>query len=231
MRRRAPRQCFNTQPPEGGWPGFDALAHLLVFQHTAARRRLAYVHSLTLQSGLFQHTAARRRLLQQGRVIREPRRFQHTAARRRLLTKWLTYNLLSLFQHTAARRRLAGIASAFNTTAKFQHTAARRRLRHRCRAVGAECGFNTQPPEGGCIFGSNRPYFAQVSTHSRPKAAENPALPIRLMLEFQHTAARRRLPVRWLGLVQTWVSTHSRPKAAEPLSKALLHQVSQPRFR
>ena len=27
------------------------------------------------------------------------------------------------------------------------------------------------------------------------------------------------------------VSTHSRPKAAEPLSKALLHQVSQPQFR
>ena len=27
------------------------------------------------------------------------------------------------------------------------------------------------------------------------------------------------------------VSTHSRLKAAEPLSKALLHQVSQPRFR
>ena len=27
------------------------------------------------------------------------------------------------------------------------------------------------------------------------------------------------------------VSTHSRLKAAEPLSKVLLHQVSQPRFR
>ena len=36
------RVCFNTQPPEGGW--FKCLHKLLrvaLFQHTAARRRLA----------------------------------------------------------------------------------------------------------------------------------------------------------------------------------------------
>ena len=36
------QECFNTQPPEGGWVqmmGFDVL--YIQFQHTAARRRLA----------------------------------------------------------------------------------------------------------------------------------------------------------------------------------------------
>ena len=33
--------CFNTQPPEGGWPSsFNNVAPLVWFQHTAARRRL-----------------------------------------------------------------------------------------------------------------------------------------------------------------------------------------------
>ena len=38
------RQCttgFNTQPPEGGWRGADAMSlPKTMFQHTAARRRL-----------------------------------------------------------------------------------------------------------------------------------------------------------------------------------------------
>ena len=33
--------CFNTQPPEGGWMDtVQAIAPGLMFQHTAARRRL-----------------------------------------------------------------------------------------------------------------------------------------------------------------------------------------------
>ena len=35
------RNCFNTQPPEGGWKVLAmCLPVLLLFQHTAARRRL-----------------------------------------------------------------------------------------------------------------------------------------------------------------------------------------------
>ena len=52
--------------------------------------------------------------------------------------------------------------------------------------------------------------FKGVSTHSRLKAA----------VGFVYGVA-----------IPDAVSTHSRLKAAEPLSKALLHQVSQPRFR
>ena len=55
-----------------------------------------------------------------------------------------------------------------------------------------------------------------VSTHSRPKAA---ALSVyeyqQSLLQFQHTAARRRLPVAVPALFYLiFVSTHSRPKAA-----------------
>jgi len=52
---------------------------------------------------------------------------------------------------------------------------------------------------------------ARVSTHSRAKAAALKTATI------SHKVVK--------------VSTRSRLKAAEPLSKVLLHQVSQPRFR
>ena len=60
---------------------------LLVFQHTAARRRLGDAACRVVFQRVFQHTAARRRL---GRVVQ--RLHPHT-----------------LFQHTAARRRLANM--------------------------------------------------------------------------------------------------------------------------
>ena len=57
-----------------------------------------------------------------------------------------------------------------------------------------------------------------VSTHSRPKAAAT-ALYTRLdMALFQHTAARRRLPLKkCIDEFNKQVSTHSRPKAAASL--------------
>ena len=54
---------FNTQPREGGCSGhFIGYAKSLLFQHTAARRRL-HGHNFTqTRVTSFQHTAARRRL-------------------------------------------------------------------------------------------------------------------------------------------------------------------------
>ena len=72
--------------------------------------------------------------------------------------------------------------------------------------AGRKC-FNTQPPEGGWYMQAEDVGKAQVSTHSRPKAAGKVTWFSKPMARFQHTAARRRLG---------------------PLSKALLHQVSQP---
>ena len=139
----------------------------------------------------------------------------------------------SLFQHTAARRRL-GLktparysGSCFNTQppeggwCRFEPD-------YRCRQCfntqppeGGWCRFepdyrcrqcfNTQPPEGGWIQEeAGWRVECRVSTHSRPKAAGSLKGRKVVLKMFQHTAARRRL---------------------EPLSKALLHQVLQSRFR
>ena len=53
--------------------------------------------------------------------------------------------------------------------------------------------FNTQPPEGGWLRDSGRLIVVDVSTHSRPKAAGELANIQTMPLQFQHTAARRRL--------------------------------------
>ena len=55
--------CFNTQPPEGGWPTTGVIPLFLSgFQHTAARRRLDMTMPPNIGADVFQHTAARRRL-------------------------------------------------------------------------------------------------------------------------------------------------------------------------
>ena len=118
----------------------------------------------------------------------------------------------------------------------FQHTAARRRLNITKFSVTHTRGFNTQPPEGGWESRRWRQRRQQVSTHSRPKAAEPEFNEFSTSHKFQHTAARRRLrrprdsarrrdrfntqPPEggWLTKPQPSdtdrVSTHSRPKAA-----------------
>ena len=65
---------------------------------------------------------------------------------------------------------------------------------HGCRNIPYAFSFNTQPPEGGC----QSVLFAHLHFH-----------------QFQHTAARRRLPYKpKTVIVPDVVSTHSRPKAA-----------------
>ena len=54
---------FNTQPREGGcFRDTRIIKRLLLFQHTAARRRLQPFAVFLLKRQMFQHTAARRRL-------------------------------------------------------------------------------------------------------------------------------------------------------------------------
>ena len=122
------------------------------------------------------------------------------------------------FQHTAARRRLQSAASAMPAgRPAFQHTAARRRLPSTvCSSSSIFAGFNTQPPECGCVWsagrGLRRTGFQHTAARRRlhPLAVEGPADGV-----FQHTAARRRL-LSLLGFDfdELDVSTHSRPKAA-----------------
>ena len=164
------QHSFNTQPPEGGWPAFSALASASsLFQHTAARRRL----------GVFQ-TASKRMAA-----------FQHTAARRRLDAVGGFPSGLFVLVSTHSRPKAAGhrkkvssiIAQLVSTHSRLK---AADRPDNPCCTL---CGFNTQPPEGGCRQKGNIMSQENVSTHSRLKAADNPDYKIQKERLFQHTAA------------------------------------------
>ena len=143
--------------------------------------------------------------------------FQHTAARRRLPEKRPFLDTREEVS-THSRPKAAASESRHNSSARIVSThsrpkaAARFRLEYKsnCYSFNTQppeggcvyltltvlslCGFNTQPPEGGCATGI-------VETFN--------------LVTFQHTAARRRLQ-NFLdySTIQQLVSTHSRPKAA-----------------
>ena len=99
---------FNTQPPEGGWtvPASNPRSFLL-FQHTAARRRLACRIVDFGKFFAFQHTAARRRL-DTFSSHRKPFICFNTQPPEGGWPNMLIQEYLhNSFQHTAARRRLA----------------------------------------------------------------------------------------------------------------------------
>ena len=116
--------------------------------------------------------------------------FQHTAARRRLLAAVIYWMTSILFQHTAARRRLLPVVAVEVPGQGFQHTAARRRLPDCSVWIACIHGFNTQPPEGGCV----RISIKSVS-----------------FVKFQHTAARRRLLTRRTLLMRRSVCFNTQP--------------------
>ena len=122
---------FNTQPPEGGCNrAANRAANRAGFQHTAARRRLPTCSNSPLAELQFQHTAARRRLLDAHGEHEAATRFQHTAARRRLPAR-VTKDLLHELVSTHSRPKAAASAKPAN--------------------MSSSLGFNTQPPEGGCL--------------------------------------------------------------------------------
>ena len=137
----------------------------------------------------------------------------------------------------------------------FQHTAARRRLGF---SMGSGCscrGFNTQPPEGGWMSSRLRP-VEQNSFNTQPPEggwiSHSPAKGVcpcfntqppegGWVLEFLYdvwsTSFNTQPPEGgWqlilcsLGVISLFQHTAAR-RRLDPLSKALLHQVSQPRFR
>ena len=168
----------------------------MLFQHTAARRRLPRTPCSSLySSSVSTHSRPKaaadtvrfRRQRDQsfntqppeggcvsrGNPFKAFKGFQHTAARRRLRHSHRHPFPRNPFQHTAARRRLLKPEKNRVHTPLFQHTAARRRLPNvRPQGCNDQGRFNTQPPEGGCSY--NKKYESRggrVSTHSRPKAA------------------------------------------------------------
>ena len=75
--------------------------------------------------------------------------------------------------------------------------------------------FNTQPPEGGCLFPVQSFADTAVSTHSRPKAAAMPKSSINSnSIVSTHSRPKAAVIAHDGRNTQNNVSTHSRPKAA-----------------
>ena len=121
---------------------------------------------------MFQHTAARRRLA----AIPSPGCIAHSFNTQPPEGGWqleaLKAELAEMFQHTAARRRLDTLPSSWAYAARVS-------THSRPKAAGSvlqgpctfQRRFNTQPPEGGWARQPAQSGFDRVSTHSRPKAA------------------------------------------------------------
>ena len=188
--------CFNTQPPEGGCESnAKPLGKIDVSTHSrpkaAARSLSPHVHA-----ALFQHTAARRRLAdalssthQWGGFNTQPPEggccggklclcffFVSTHSRPKAAVQMPVAGILGRRVSTHSRPKAAALTNGRLLNGRwFQHTAARRRLHG--IAVNQMRGhrFNTQPPEGGCSTNARIGEHAIVSTHSRPKAADHQA--------------------------------------------------------
>ena len=115
---------------------------------------------------------------------------------------------LSMFQHAAARRRLVNAAASSTMKSLFQHAAARRRLGGRVGLPLSQQSFQHAAARRRLDFG-----WRCVNTAGG----------------FQHAAARRRLDFQFYWAIFICKFQHAAARRRlEPLSKALLHQVSQP---
>ena len=167
--------CFNTQPPEGGWTIKINDDNTLTIVSTHSRPKAA------------------------GKVIQEEAGWRVVSTHSRpkaagtfILTGRFNIGRVSTHSRPKAAGRLSG-----------------------GDVVLSEC-FNTQPPEGGWTldqietefissFNTQPPEGGWKITHTHPKRC----------FVFQHTAARRRLGhARQCLVSRIVVSTHSRPKAA-----------------
>ena len=98
--------------------------------------------------------------------------FQHTAARRRLHRQWcLCCHCLTVSTHSRAKAA-ARLKDFYQSWLKVS-------THSRAKAAAKELGFKVRDE--------------YVSTHSRAKAAAQITVYIFVTVEFQHTAARRRL--------------------------------------
>ena len=167
---------------------------------------------------MFQHTAARRRLHRQRRATLGDAEFQHTAARRRLPPSLCTSSAVLPVSTHSRPKAAASVYEYFMSEPMFQHTAARRRLLMMDTSCEVICVcFNTQPPEGGCLNGKIHVGLSHCFNTQPPEGGcagyraeldlsncfntQPPEGGCQMLssyaeydVPFQHTAARRRLP-------------------------------------
>ena len=210
---------FNTQPPEGGWDSLinSSAVSMDVSTHSRPKAAGSAARFTTTSCCLFQHTAARRRLAKFALARRPRPRFntqppeggwlKHHDRKRK---GWLRFNTqppeggwlrrdgriirLGSFNtqppeggwvsvrklvernapvSTHSRPKAAGkSAQPKRAAAKFQHTAARRRLGplNQLGDVALLVSTHSRPKAAGPLPTRHSPR-QRVSTHSRPKAA------------------------------------------------------------
>ena len=250
------KQCFNTQPPEGGWgSGSGAVFEGFVFQHTAARRRLV-VCAPPLSGVLRVSTHSRPKAAgwsicfefgnsssfntqppeggwQPNHVLPARPACFNTQPPEGGWDKNLCTSLTNSVS-THSRPKAAGKAAAAKAKAAEVSTHSRPKAAgHGARRKKTRPpSFNTQPPEGGWIplfLFQYKQMFQHTAARRRLEMFINFMM---FSFTFQHTAARRRLDrLRHPSAsVRPFQHTAAR-RRLEPLSKALLHQASQPRFR
>ena len=147
--------------------------HYLPFQHTAARRQLQQCQHRQIKRCCFNTQPHEGGCCNLARFFCVKIRFQHTATRRWLPLKSKVFSL----DKTVSTHSHPKVAAIF-TIAK----------------IIIKSSFNTQPPEGGCLFLRNKDG---------------------VLVAFQHTATRRwlRAVIQRTERIHS-VSTHSHPKVA-----------------
>ena len=176
IKRRGNRVSTHSHPKVAASAGITT-GFELEFQHTATRRWLPPAQGRECRRKRFQHTATRRWLQTRWATAWVSTTFQHTATRRWLRKPFFPPTAYSRFQHTATRRWLPQdqaavvFVDAVSTHSHpkvaaphgYQAAAALAVSTHSHPKVAAPIalplsipawGFNTQPPEGGCISGS-----------------------------------------------------------------------------
>ena len=93
------------------------------------------------------------------------------------------------------------LRESINSNNLFQHTAARRRLLSAGNVASLKQRFNTQPRGGGCIrTGINPCSHHSFNTQPRGGGCVTLGANTAAVNAFQHTAARRRLPLIYFCL-------------------------------
>ena len=165
----------------------------------------------------FQHTAARRRLPDFNRQFDPITKFQHTAARRRLRTPRPPKRFAdSVSTHSRPKAAAWVMRAVTNIRVRFNTQPPEGGCIYSVIGVAVEYSFNTQPPEGGCSTGGINAIPKSSFNTQPPEGGCRSSIPTAFAaLLFQHTAARRRLRPNVIGISENLaVSTHSRPKAA-----------------
>ena len=166
----------------------------LLFQHTATRRWLPPSRPFMILPAVpFQHTATRRWLPKPQKSRPAVACFNTQPPEGGCLKRQPSAACLVVSTHS--HPKVAAKATEIEAGGRlFQHTATRRWLPQAPALGCVPCGFNTQPPEGGCDIGHGGQRGCGVSTHSHPKVAASAKSPnISDVAWFQHTATRRWL--------------------------------------